>query len=97
MRFVELIDTGTSNNWDSHGDMADHGRLSWNVDRPIAGLLRDLRQRGLLAAWWVGRHPVLGLRRRGRQPRRDGEEIGRNIFAARASHRLTGQPRGESV
>ena len=48
VRFIELIDTGASNNWDSHGDMADHGRLARNVDRPIAGLLRDLRQRGLL-------------------------------------------------
>lgn len=48
VRFVELIDTGSSGNWDSHGDMADHGRLAPNVDRPIAGLLRDLRRRGLL-------------------------------------------------
>ncbi len=48
VRFIELIDTGASNNWDSHGDMADHGRLARNVDQPIAGLLRDLRQRGLL-------------------------------------------------
>ncbi|HEY4312311.1 MAG TPA: DUF1501 domain-containing protein [Pirellulales bacterium] len=48
VRFVELIDTGSSNNWDSHGDMMDHERLALNVDRPIAGLLRDLKQRGLL-------------------------------------------------
>ncbi|HVX11455.1 MAG TPA: DUF1501 domain-containing protein [Pirellulales bacterium] len=48
VRFVELIDTGSSGNWDSHGDMADHGRLAANVDRPIAGLLQDLKQRGLL-------------------------------------------------
>jgi hypothetical protein len=48
VRFVELIDTGSSNNWDSHGDMMDHARLARNVDRPIAGLLRDLRSRGLL-------------------------------------------------
>ena len=48
VRFVELIDTGSSGNWDSHGDMADHGRLAPNVDRPVAGLLRDLKQRGLL-------------------------------------------------
>lgn len=48
VRFVELIDTGSSNNWDSHGDMMDHVRLARNVDRPIAGLLRDLRSRGLL-------------------------------------------------
>ncbi len=48
VRFVELIDTGSSGNWDSHGDMADHGRLAKNVDRPIAGLLRDLKRRGML-------------------------------------------------
>ena len=48
VRFVELIDTGASGNWDSHGNMADHGRLALNVDKPIAGLLRDLKARGLL-------------------------------------------------
>jgi hypothetical protein len=48
VRFVELIDTGSSENWDSHGDMADHARLARNVDRPIAGLLRDLKRRGML-------------------------------------------------
>jgi hypothetical protein len=48
VRFVELIDTGSSDNWDSHGNMADHERLARNVDRPIAGLLRDLKRRGLL-------------------------------------------------
>ena len=48
VRFVELVDTGSSNNWDSHGDMMDHVRLARNVDRPIAGLLRDLRSRGML-------------------------------------------------
>lgn len=48
VRFVELIDTGSSGNWDSHGDMMDHERLARNVDRPIAGLLRDLKNRGIL-------------------------------------------------
>jgi hypothetical protein len=49
VRFVELIDTGSSGgNWDSHGDMADHANLAKNVDRPIAGLLMDLKARGLL-------------------------------------------------
>ncbi len=49
VRFVELIDTGSSGgNWDSHGDMADHGYLAKNVDRPVAGLLRDLKSRGLM-------------------------------------------------
>lgn len=48
VRFVELIDTGSSGNWDSHGDMIDHERLARNVDQPIAGLLRDLKSRGML-------------------------------------------------
>jgi len=48
VRFVELIHTGSSGNWDSHGNMADHGRLAPQVDQPIAGLLRDLKQRGML-------------------------------------------------
>ena len=48
VRFVELIHTGSSGNWDSHGDMADHGRLAPQIDRPVAGLLRDLGRRGLL-------------------------------------------------
>lgn len=48
VRFVELIDTGSSGNWDSHGDMMDHARLALNVDQAIAGLLRDLKERGLL-------------------------------------------------
>ncbi|MCB1095710.1 MAG: DUF1501 domain-containing protein [Verrucomicrobiae bacterium] len=48
VRFVELIDTGSSGNWDSHGDMKDHERLARNVDKPIAGLLKDLKSRGML-------------------------------------------------
>jgi hypothetical protein len=48
VRFIELIDTGASNNWDSHGDMNAHGPLAKNVDQPIAGLLKDLKARGML-------------------------------------------------
>jgi hypothetical protein len=48
VRFVELIDTGSSGNWDAHGDMMTHEPLAKNVDQPIAALLRDLKQRGML-------------------------------------------------
>lgn len=48
VRFIELIDGGASHNWDSHGDMHAHAPLAQNVDRPIAGLLQDLKQRGML-------------------------------------------------
>jgi hypothetical protein len=50
VRFIELIDGGSNStgNWDSHGDMNAHGPLAMNVDKPIAGLLQDLKQRGML-------------------------------------------------
>jgi hypothetical protein len=49
VRFVELIDSGSSGNWDAHGDMiGQHAPLARNVDRPISGLLKDLKRRGLL-------------------------------------------------
>ena len=48
VRFVELIDTGSSGNWDAHGDMMSHVGLAKNVDLPIAGLLQDLKRSGLL-------------------------------------------------
>lgn len=63
VRFVELIDTGSSGNWDAHGDMMTHEPLAKNVDQPIAALLRDLKERGLfdetLVAWTTefGRTP----------------------------------------
>ncbi|MCA8996071.1 MAG: DUF1501 domain-containing protein [Planctomycetaceae bacterium] len=48
VRFVELIDTGSSGNWDAHGDMMSHVGLAKNVDQPIAALIQDLKHRGLL-------------------------------------------------
>ncbi|MCO8123239.1 DUF1501 domain-containing protein [Stieleria sp. TO1_6] len=48
VRFIELIDTGSRPNWDSHGEMKEHADLAYNVDQPTAGLIRDLRQRGML-------------------------------------------------
>ena len=48
VRTVELIDTGASDNWDSHGDMQHHRPKAARVDQPIAGLISDLKQRGML-------------------------------------------------
>ncbi len=48
VRFVELIDVGSSNNWDAHGDMMGHAPLAKNVDQPIAALLTDLKRCGLI-------------------------------------------------
>jgi len=48
VRFVELIDSGASNNWDAHEHMKEHEGLAKKIDKPIAGLLTDLKRRGLL-------------------------------------------------
>ena len=48
VRFIELIDVGSSGNWDAHGNMATHTPLAKNVDQPIAALIRDLKLRGML-------------------------------------------------
>jgi hypothetical protein len=48
VRVVELIDTGSGDNWDAHGDMQAHVPKARRVDRPLAALLRDLRRRGML-------------------------------------------------
>ena len=48
VRFVQLY-SGAGSKWDSHSRLEEnHGRLCRAVDRPIAGLLMDLKQRGLL-------------------------------------------------
>jgi hypothetical protein len=48
VRFVQLY-CGDNNGWDAHSDIVgNHGRLCEQSDLPIAGLLRDLKMRGLL-------------------------------------------------
>ena len=48
VRFIELVDGSSSKNWDQHGDMAEHAQHAKNLDQPVAGLLKDLKQRGML-------------------------------------------------
>ncbi len=48
VRFIQLY-CGTGSKWDSHtGIEANHSRLCRSMDKPVAGLLRDLKRRGLL-------------------------------------------------
>src|SRR5262245_3875082 len=75
VRFIELIDRGSSNNWDSHSDMAAHAPLAKKIDKPIAALLTDLKRRGLLddtlVVWTTefGRTPGIdGPQGRGHHP-----------------------------
>jgi len=48
VRFVQLY-SGAGSKWDSHAKIEEnHTRLCRSVDKPIAGLLADLKARGLL-------------------------------------------------
>ena len=49
VRFVQVCHAGGGNgSWDAHGDINSHAPLCRATDKPIAGLLRDLKQRGML-------------------------------------------------
>lgn len=49
VRFIQICHAGGGNGaWDAHGDIETHGPLCRQTDKPIAGLIRDLKQRGLL-------------------------------------------------
>jgi hypothetical protein len=48
VRFVQLY-SGDVNGWDAHDDVEkNHARMCAKTDRPVAGLLMDLKRRGLL-------------------------------------------------
>jgi hypothetical protein len=49
VRFVQVCHAGGGNgSWDAHGDINSHAPLCRATDKPIAGLIRDLKQRGML-------------------------------------------------
>src|SRR5262249_28126982 len=48
-RGVRFVQVTHSYKWDQHGNLKkDHASNAFEVDRPIAGLLKDLKRRGLL-------------------------------------------------
>ena len=65
VRFVQVNYGDNTNNpaWDQHSNMKKHGDHARAVDKPVAALLTDLKQRGLLEdtiVWWgaeFGRTP----------------------------------------
>jgi len=67
VRFIQIYSGGNhdDNNWDAHGDLVkNHSWHAGNTDKPIAGLLTDLKQRGMLDETIViwggefGRQPI---------------------------------------
>ncbi len=71
VRFVQVTH---SYKWDQHGGLRkDHASNAAEVDKPIAGLIRDLKSRGLLEdtlVWWGGEF--------GRTPTEQGNKDGRD-------------------
>jgi uncharacterized protein (DUF1501 family) len=49
VRFIQICHAGGGNgSWDAHGDMKTHEPLCRATDKPVAGLIKDLKQRGML-------------------------------------------------
>ena len=84
VRFIELVDGSSSHNWDQHGNMAEHADHAKNIDQPVAGLLRDLKDRGML-----NETLVVWTTEFGRTPGIDGEK-GRGHHSACFSSWLAG-------
>ncbi len=86
VRVVELIDTGSNNNWDAHSNMEDHRPKARRVDQALAGLIQDLKQRGLLDDTLLAICTEFG-----RTPYTDGPaNKGRNHYAQAFSSLLVG-------
>lgn len=59
VRFIQVNYGDNTNNpaWDQHSNLKKHGDHALATDKPVAGLLADLKQRGLLEdtiVWWGG-------------------------------------------
>ena len=80
VRFVQVTHSNTQVQWDQHGDLRQgHAQNAKEVDKPIAGLLADLKARGLLEDTLVlwggefGRTPTCqGSKRDGRDHNPEG-------------------------
>jgi hypothetical protein len=69
VRFVQVTHSNATVQWDQHSDLQrDHAKNAREVDQPIAGLLMDLKARGLLDETLVlwggefGRTPTVEMR-----------------------------------
>jgi len=77
---------GAGQPWDNHDDIEEHRRLASTIDRPIAALLRDLKQRGMLEDTLViwggefGRTPVVEVT--GKSYGRDHNSYGFSMWMA---------------
>lgn len=85
VRVIELFDVGSNSNWDAHGNMETHRPLAKQIDQPIAALVKDLKQRGLLDDTLI-----VGCSEFGRTPWEDSNPKGRGHHAAAFTTFLAG-------
>ena len=77
VRFVQIYSGGTENqrSWDGHNDiLGNHTQFAGETDQPVAGLLSDLSQRGLLEdtlVIWCGEFGRLPVAQKAAKPGRD--------------------------
>ena len=77
VRYVQIYSGGMENqrSWDGHNDIAgNHAGFAGETDRPIAGLLQDLEERGLLdetLVIWGGEFGRLPVAQKSNKPGRD--------------------------
>lgn len=77
VRFVQIYSGGMENerSWDGHADIVkNHRGFAGETDQPIAALLADLEQRGLLDSTlvvWAGEFGRLPVSQKGEKPGRD--------------------------
>lgn len=77
VRFVQIYSGGMENqrSWDGHADIAgNHRQFAGETEKPVAGLLSDLQQRGLLDSTlviWGGEFGRLPVAQKSEQPGRD--------------------------
>jgi hypothetical protein len=88
VRFVQLYSGGMENlrSWDGHSDIkGNHEQFAGETDKPVAGLLADLHQRGLLAdtlVIWGGEFGRLPIAQTGKKPGRDHNPHGFTLWMA---------------
>jgi uncharacterized protein (DUF1501 family) len=83
VRYIQVTYGDNSNNprWDQHSNLPMHATHAFNTYKPIAGLLADLKQRGLLddtLVWWggeFGRTPYAQANGTGRDHNPDGFSV----------------------
>jgi hypothetical protein len=77
VRFVQIYSGGMENqrSWDGHNDInGNHRQFAGETDRPVAGLLTDLSERGLLKdtlVIWCGEFGRLPVAQKASKPGRD--------------------------